>query len=174
MKKQVISDALWVDRGGYFVLRDGRIFKRNWKGTGRTVEIKQSPDKDGYLTFTYKGKTVKSHRFVAESFISNPNNLPEINHRNEKKTCNFVGNLEWCDHSYNMRFGTRNERASKAKVNGKKSKKVCQYSLDGSFIREWPSFSEVKRCLGYRQCNLYFCCIGKYKQAYGYIWRYAE
>lgn len=177
MEKQVIKDALWVDVGDYTVLRNGSILKRNWNKTGKTREVKQSVGGNGYLHFYHNGKTVLSHRIIAEVYISNPDNLPEINHKSEKFSTpedNNPLNLEWCDHSYNINFGTHNERVAKANTNGKRSKKVCQYALDGSFIREWPSTIEVERQLGYYHGSISKCCLGKYKQAYNYIWKYAE
>lgn len=50
------------------------------------------------------------HRLVAEAFIPNPNNLPQVNHKDEKKDNNQVLNLEWCDNKYNSRYGTRGGR----------------------------------------------------------------
>ena len=112
------------------------------------------------------------HRLVAETFLPNPDNLPEVNHINEIKTDNRVENLEWCTHQYNSNFGTRNERVSQSKINGKKSIPVLQYDLDGNFIQEYPSSREIERELGYKHSNISSCCKGKYKQAYNYIWRY--
>ncbi|MBR3467176.1 MAG: hypothetical protein IKH15_08170 [Bacteroidales bacterium] len=172
-KKQVISDALWVDVGDYFVTRDGRIFKtRNRRNAKKrnVREVKQSDNGDGYLRFSHDGKKVRSHRFIAEAFISNPDNLPQINHRDEHHSTpnsNSPLNLEWCDAAYNNNYGTRNERAAKAK-----SKKIYQYSLDGTFIREWPSLREVQRLLGWSFQNISKCCLGERKTAYGFKWSY--
>lgn len=76
--------------------------------------IKGSVDRDGYivycLTFNGKHKWVTGHRLVAEAFISNPNNYPIINHKDEDKTNNCVDNLEWCTYEYNNNYGTARNR----------------------------------------------------------------
>ena len=53
-----------------------------------------------------KQKLYKVHRLVAQTFIPNPNNLPEINHINEIRNDNRVENLEWCDRDYNLHYGS--------------------------------------------------------------------
>lgn len=62
------------------------------------------------------GKFLKTsiHRLVAQAFIPNPDNLPEVNHKDENKANNKVDNLEWCTHKYNINYGTCKQRISKA------------------------------------------------------------
>lgn len=50
------------------------------------------------------------HRLVAEHFISNPNNLPQINHKDKNPSNNNVNNLEWCDNSYNVKYSNIPEK----------------------------------------------------------------
>lgn len=67
----------------------------------------------------HKSKRVMIHRLVANAFISNPDNLPEVNHRDENKENNQVDNLEWCTSEYNNNYGTKSARLS-IKMSGRK------------------------------------------------------
>ena len=64
----------------------------------------------GYLVVEFrkngKKKHLRVHRLVAEAFIPNPENLPEVNHIDEDKHNNDETNLEWCTSSYNKRYGS--------------------------------------------------------------------
>ena len=178
-----------VYEGLYKVSNLGRIMSLNYRNTGRAELMNPVEDKDGYLRVGfYKNgeyKMCKVHRLIAQTFIPNPENLPEVNHIDEDKTNNFVflnedgsinkekSNLEWCDRKYNNNHGTHNERIAKAMTNGKLSKKVIQLSLDGEFVREWPSTAECGRN-GFNPVCVADCCNGKQKTAYGFRWMYAD
>ena len=161
--------------GKYQVSNLGNIMSLNYNGTGKSKLLKPGKTKNGYLLVSLyknrKRKSYKVHRLVAEHFIPNPDNLPEINHKDENKENNSVDNLEYCTHEDNINHGTRNERIAKANTNGKRSKKVLQFTLDGEFVKEWPSVNECGRN-GFNQGNIVSCCNGKLKQYKGFIWRY--
>ena len=163
----------------YTITDDGIVFSLNYNHTGNKKEVKQQKDKNGYFDVLLcnkvsKRKRFKVHRLVSLAFIPNPDNLPEVNHKDECKTNNNVSNLEWCSKSYNINYGTRNERCGEKQLNRKdKSRQVKQFKKDGVFIKEYPSIAEVERQTGFYKSNISSCCIGKLKSAYGYIWRYA-
>jgi hypothetical protein len=115
-----------------------RIGKRFAKGR----VLKQMLGKFGYLTVylcNKKGKKRKPvHRLVAQSFILNPNNYLEINHKNGIKTDNRVGNLEWCTRSQNMKHAyinglksNRGEKHSQAKLTEKQVVEIKSKIIQG-------------------------------------------
>ena len=110
-----------------------------------------------------KGELV--HRLVALAFIDNPNNLPQVNHKDEnKQNCN-VDNLEWCDTKYNLNYGTRNLRASQSN-----SIQVYCVELD----RVFNSITEAQEILHINKQNIVAVCKGRRKTCGGYHWKYWE
>jgi hypothetical protein len=136
-----------------------------------------------------KRKRFSLHRLVAIAFIPNPDNLPQVNHKDEDKTNNSLDNLELLTHTENINYGTRTERASISNSivqKGRKftkehigklalahSKPILQYNLQTNQpIKEWQSANEAARELGYNSSTIGKVARGIYSQAYGYGWRY--
>ena len=94
--------------------------KGNVRNVRRNTLLKLSKTNDGYIqVHLYKNGIrtgFKVHRLVAEGFLPNPNNLPEVNHKDENPINNSVNNLEWCDHKYNVNYGHRTENAINTRV----------------------------------------------------------
>ena len=146
---------------------------------GRRVKgklMKAKIRKDGYLEVTLRKNNHEKHylihRLVAMTFIDNMNNYKEINHKDENKTNNNVNNLEWCNRSYNINYGTGNEKRRKTLLNNKRSKKVCQYDLDGNLINIYVSLRELERQTDYSISYISSCCNNKQKTYKKYIWKY--
>jgi hypothetical protein len=116
----------------------------------------------------YKNGTNKQflvHRLVAEAFLPNPQNLPQINHKDENKENNCVGNLEWCDAKYNINYGEHNNSIARSHC-----KKVYCVELDIVF----ESAKSAAIQLNLSDSNIAKCCKGKYKTTGGYHWKYAD
>ena len=147
--------------GLYAITPEGEVWSYRRKKFLKTVA-----NKVGYfyvnLCINGNHTSYATHRLVAEAYISNPENLPEINHKDENKANNCLQNLEWCDAKYNINYGTRNDKIKKP---------ILQYDLDGNFIREWKCASDVGNEVNGNICK---CLKGKRKSACGYIWKYKE
>lgn len=166
------NKEIWRDiegyEGLYQVSSEGRVKSLKY---GKEKILKGSKNSWGYLLVNLhkegKQKHYYIHRLVAQAFISNPDNLPEVNHKNEIKTDNRVENLEWCTNQYNINYGTHNKRMAKTL-----SVPVLQFTKEGEFVCKWDSMIEVERELGFNSGNISNCCRGERKSVYGYKWRY--
>ena len=155
---------------GYKFYSDGRI----WSEHKKDFMVGDNCS-DGYNRVKVNG--VRKHRsyWIALAFIPNPDNLPEVNHIDENKMNDSVRNLEWCDKKYNCNYGTRNKRIKEKQLNRKDHSKVVeQLTFDGELVATYPSTQEAQRQTGFCRVSISYCCLGKSKQAYGYIWRFKE
>lgn len=141
--------------------------------------LKSVKHKDGYLLIDLckegKRKGHRVHRLVAQAFIDNPDNLPEVNHKDENKENNCVSNLEWCDRKYNINYGTRTQKVAELNRNSQKvSKPIMAIHKINGLILTFPSAREASRQVGVPVSNISACCNGRLKSAGKYIWKYAE
>lgn len=181
-------EEIWKDIAGYEglykVSNTGKVKSLNYNHTGKEKIMKPGKNTKGYLYVNlYKNSEIKSfkvHRLVAAAFINNPDNKPHIDHINTIRDDNRVENLHWVTQKENVnnpisikRLLDNSPTAGKFGKDNFSSKSVCQYSLDGKFIRKWNCIMDVQRELGFSNGNISNCCLGKQKTSYGYIWKHA-
>lgn len=106
-KEIIITEKVVFGFPDYTVKTDGSVYNKHGK---RLQQYKKDKYMSVYLYRNKKRYYKTIHRIVAETFIPNPKNLPEINHKDENPGNNNVENLEWCDRIYNANYGTLKQR----------------------------------------------------------------
>ena len=153
--------------GFYEVSNTGQVRRVNGK------ILKPKKEKSGYIRYHLskngESKSILAHRIVAFAFIENPNNYKTINHKDEDKTNNNSSNLEWCDMSYQNKYGKGAVNRNKAK-----EKPVLQYSKSGEFIKRFDSVKKAAIELNLNESNIHFVCKKQryYKSTGGYVFKY--
>lgn len=147
----------------------------NSRGQKRNViphTIKTSVDRYGYekICLQCAGRTIWTTvgRMVAEKYIPNPNNLPQVNHKNEDTLDNYVENLEWCTAHYNSNYGSRTQRSAEARS---KSLIAMDYEYNEEYF---SSASDAARSLSLKQGNISACLRGDQSQSGGFTFRYQD
>ena len=109
-----------------------------------------------YLCKNGKTKAYRIHRLVAEAYLPNPLNLPQVNHKDENKANNALSNLEWCDAAYNSNYSN--------------AKKV-QCIETGEIFN---SLTEAAKAVDVSKSHICHCLKGKRKTTGGFHWRYYD
>lgn len=190
MKSVLISiKPKWKDIVGYEIeyqinqFGEIRTLKDSPKLKKYDVLKPQISKRNGYVyQMLYKNgkeKLLRVHRLVAMAFLPNPNNLPQVNHKDGNKQNNSVDNLEWCEQSDNMKHAyknglqipSENQRKAIINTNKLKQKKVCQIK-DGKIINTFSGISKASRQTKISISCISRCCNLKRKSTNGYEWRF--
>ena len=167
---------IWKDikgyQGLYQVSNLGRI-----KSIKRNIFLKAHTNSKGYLVVSLSKNnslsTYRIHRLVAETFIPNLENKPQVNHINGIKSDNRIDNLEWCTNSENQKHAFKNGLQKSVVGNSNpNSKEILQFSLSGQLIKKWDSLYDIYNTLGISRSSIWRCCTGKYKKSHNFIWKY--
>jgi hypothetical protein len=156
----------------YCVDESGVVYNKT-----RNRALRSTTNKCGYVYVSlYKcGKAIRKrvHRLVAEAFVQNPLNLPQVNHKDEDKQNNSIANLEWCTAQYNNHYGQHQPTAHAIEA---RKKAVLQYLQNGEFVARYESASEAQRKTGIHQANISKCCLQRkhYETAGGFVWKFEE
>ena len=149
----------------YLVSSHGRVMGIGTYNTckkGELIKLHKKRGRNGYMQARFydngRAKTFEIHLLVAKAFVPNPNNLPMVNHIDEDKTNNHVGNLEWCTNQYNIRYSN--------------AKAVDVYTKDGEFVETLEAITDAAAKYNSETSNISACCKKKYGTCNGYQFRY--
>lgn len=145
------------------------------KVTGKILKPFVNPH--GYLTFRLQGISYQVHRIVAETFIPNPENKPQVNHKDLNKSNNDISNLEWVTHKENTHHAIQNGamnncRKQHAIMIEKRKKKISQYDLEDNYLQTFDSITSASKSVNTTPSNITKACKGKLKTCKGFIWKY--
>ena len=160
---------------GYEISNLGRI--KSYKQSSKGKITIGNKTRKGYLTRALMSpegeqKTFYVHRLVATTFIPNPNNLPQVNHKDENKENNCAENLEWRDNDYNCHYGTKIQRTTKSNYCcPTTSKKVYSVDKEGN-IEYFNSIGEAERITSLSHSNIVRVLKGRRPTCGGREWFY--
>lgn len=165
-------EEIWKDIKGYDGLYQVSNFGRIKRVTTGRI-LKGSKDSIGYIRVNLHKNNIPStekvHRLVAEAFIPNLENKPQVNHRDEDKTNNMASNLEWMTAKENINHGTCTQRISKSN-----SVPIIATNVKTGKHKDFYGLRECSRQLGLSHGNISQCLNGKRKTVGGFILKYKE
>lgn len=148
-----LDRKVWNEKRGHFRSLKGRVLKPS---NSREYS-------DVMLCKNCKPITMQVHRLVAGAFLSNPENLEYVNHKDENKSNNRLENLEWCTAKYNTYYGENS-----------KIRPVMATNVHTGEQTKYQSMMEAVRLGGFNQSHISEVCAGKLKAHKGHYWQYLE
>jgi hypothetical protein len=170
LNNEEIRDVVGFE-GNYSITESGKLYSHKKKRYVSTCN-----KTCGYLfRDLYKdGKRRKFliHRLVAQAFVPNPENKPEVNHKDGHKLNNHYTNLEWVTKSENHKHACW--ELGHGRFGGKASKPVVQKTLDGEVLATYPSIKEASRSTGLWSVSIGAVANGKQRKTGGYVFEFTN
>lgn len=157
---EVYSCERVVENGRFTGKKKGRKPKQGERGNKSKHGAKSDKYKFVRLSKNGDSRSYSVHRLVAEAFIPNPDNLPEVNHKDKDPSNNCVDNLEWCTRQYNIEYS--------------KGKMVQQIDDKGNVIAVYKSIKYASDITGIGRRSINNALRGWSSAAGGFTWKYVE
>lgn len=170
------------DFPNYYITDTGDVYSRDLHGYSGRIKKLKPEYKRGYtsVTLCYNGKHIHKqiHRLVAEAFLSNPENKPQVNHKNGIRDDNCVENLEFVTRSENIRhsFDVLHRKPTWLGKTGKEypNSKIVLQIKDNKVIAEFYGTKDAYRKTHISYGSISECCNGKRNHAGGFNWEYKQ
>ena len=150
-----------------------KYFKRGSIRTNHTL-------RNGYtnvmLKFEGGKKNFMVHRLVAKAFVPGYFEGADVNHKDCNRQNNHADNLEWMTRRDNLIYNNYKNASAMEQIHRSQRKPIIQMTMDGEYIREWPSIYAAHLALGLDSKSISGACRQRYgmKTCGGYRWKFKE